>query len=106
MDDFLARALLGGVGVALAAGPLGAFIVWRRMAYFGDTLAHSGLLGIVLGTVLGNVASNMLGYAVRADVKAILYAVLFSTAIGVFFGYYPANKAVRISALEAIKASE
>ena len=37
MDDFLARALLGGVGVALAAGPLGAFIVWRRMAYFGDT---------------------------------------------------------------------
>lgn len=53
MDDFLLRALLGGLGVALAAGPLGAFIVWRRMAYFGDTLAHSGLLGVMLGTVLG-----------------------------------------------------
>ncbi len=53
MDDFLARALLGGVGVALTAGPLGAFIVWRRMAYFGDTLAHSGLLGVVLGALLG-----------------------------------------------------
>lgn len=52
MDDFLARALLGGLGVALAAGPLGAFIVWRRMAYFGDTLAHSGLLGVALGTAL------------------------------------------------------
>ncbi len=52
MDDFLARALLGGLGVALAAGPLGAFIVWRRMAYFGDTLAHSGLLGVALGAVL------------------------------------------------------
>ncbi len=52
MDDFLPRALLGGLGVALAAGPLGAFIVWRRMAYFGDTLAHSGLLGVVLGIVL------------------------------------------------------
>ncbi|MFZ1324618.1 MAG: metal ABC transporter permease [Candidatus Contendobacter sp.] len=53
MDDFLARALLGGIGVALTAGPLGAFIVWRRMAYFGDTLAHSGLLGVVLGALLG-----------------------------------------------------
>lgn len=52
MDDFLIRALLGGLGVALAAGPLGAFIVWRRMAYFGDTLAHSGLLGVALGVVL------------------------------------------------------
>ncbi len=52
MDEFLQRALLGGFGVALAAGPLGAFIVWRRMAYFGDTLAHSGLLGVVLGTML------------------------------------------------------
>ena len=49
MDDFLIHALLGGLGVALAAGPLGAFIVWRRMAYFGDTLAHSGLLGVALG---------------------------------------------------------
>jgi zinc transport system permease protein len=52
MDDFLVRALLGGFGVALAAGPLGTFVVWRRMAYFGDTLAHSGLLGVVLGLVL------------------------------------------------------
>ena len=52
MDDFLMRALLGGLGVALAAGPLGAFIVWRRMAYFGDTLAHSGLLGVMLGIIL------------------------------------------------------
>ncbi len=49
MADFLVYALLGGVGVALVAGPLGAFIVWRRMAYFGDTLAHSALLGIALG---------------------------------------------------------
>ena len=52
MDDFLLRALLGGLGVALAAGPLGTFIVWRRMAYFGDTLAHSGLLGVALGAML------------------------------------------------------
>ncbi|MFQ5985086.1 MAG: metal ABC transporter permease [Alphaproteobacteria bacterium] len=53
MDDFLVRALLGGAGVALAAGPLGTFIVWRRMAYFGDCLAHAALLGVALGLVLG-----------------------------------------------------
>lgn len=53
MDDFLWRALLGGIGVALAAGPLGTFVVWRRMAYFGDTLAHSGLLGVALGAMVG-----------------------------------------------------
>ncbi|MGB0465896.1 MAG: zinc ABC transporter permease subunit ZnuB [Pontibacterium sp.] len=49
MAEFLIRALLGGLGVAAIAGPLGAFVVWRRMAYFGDTLAHSALLGIALG---------------------------------------------------------
>ena len=48
LDDFFVRALLGGVGVALVAGPLGCFIVWRRMAYFGDTMAHAALLGVAL----------------------------------------------------------
>ena len=51
-DEFFWRALLGGLGVALIAGPLGCFVVWRRMAYFGDTLAHSALLGVALGTLL------------------------------------------------------
>lgn len=49
LDDFFWRALLGGLGIALMAGPLGCFVVWRRMAYFGDTLAHSALLGVALG---------------------------------------------------------
>ena len=52
MDDFLLRALLGGVGVAVVAGPLGAFVVWRRMAYFGAAMAHSALLGVALGLLL------------------------------------------------------
>lgn len=52
MDDFLIRALLAGLGVALAAGPLGCFVVWRRMAYFGDALAHSALLGVALAAAL------------------------------------------------------
>ncbi|MDD3518096.1 MAG: zinc ABC transporter permease subunit ZnuB [Chromatiales bacterium] len=53
MDDFLLRALAGGIAVALVAGPLGSFVVWRRMAYFGDTLAHSALMGVALGFLLG-----------------------------------------------------
>lgn len=52
MPDFLLYALLAGLGVALVAGPLGAFAVWRRMAYFGDTLAHSALLGVTFGLLL------------------------------------------------------
>ncbi|BCR04225.1 membrane protein [Desulfuromonas versatilis] len=52
LDDFLWRALCGGVGVAIVAGPFGSFVVWRRLAYFGDTLAHSALLGVALGFLL------------------------------------------------------
>lgn len=52
-DDFFVRALVGGVGVALVAGPLGCFVVWRRMAYFGDSVAHGALLGVALGIALG-----------------------------------------------------
>ena len=52
MDDFILRALLAGLAVALVTGPLGTFVVWRRMAYFGDTLAHSALLGVSLGVLL------------------------------------------------------
>ena len=51
-DDFFTRALLAGIGVALVAGPLGCFIIWRRMAYFGDTLSHSALLGVALALLL------------------------------------------------------
>ncbi|TCT12547.1 zinc transport system permease protein [Tepidamorphus gemmatus] len=53
LDDFFLRAMLAGIGVALVACPLGCFIVWRRMAYFGDTTAHAALLGVALGIALG-----------------------------------------------------
>ncbi len=48
MPDFLYYALLTGLAVAIIAGPLGTFVVWQRLAYFGDTLAHSALLGVAL----------------------------------------------------------
>lgn len=48
LDDFMTRATLAGIGVAIAAAPLGCFIVWRRMAYFGDATAHAAILGVAL----------------------------------------------------------
>lgn len=48
LDDFFIRAMLAGIGLALTTGPLGCFVIWRRMAYFGDTMAHSALLGVAL----------------------------------------------------------
>ena len=52
LDDFLIRAGLAGIGVALAAAPLGCFVVWRRMAYFGDATAHAAILGVALSLAL------------------------------------------------------
>ena len=48
LDDFFIRALIAGIGIALVTGPLGCFVVWRRLSYFGDTLAHSALLGVTM----------------------------------------------------------
>lgn len=48
LDDFLVRAGLAAVGLSLATGPLGSFVVWRRMAYFGDATAHAAVLGVAL----------------------------------------------------------
>jgi len=47
-DDFILRAALTGLGLTLATGPLGSFVVWRRMAYFGDATAHAAILGVAL----------------------------------------------------------
>ena len=47
-DDFFIRALVAGLGVAIVTGPLGCFVIWRRLSYFGDTLSHSALLGVTL----------------------------------------------------------
>ena len=48
-DDFFIRALIAGIGIALVTGPIGCFIIWRRLSFFGDTLSHSALLGVTIG---------------------------------------------------------
>ena len=51
-DDFIVRAFAAGIGLAFITGPLGCFIVWRRLSYFGDTIAHTALLGVVIAYAL------------------------------------------------------
>ncbi|MEQ1889493.1 MAG: metal ABC transporter permease [Alphaproteobacteria bacterium] len=72
ITDFFTRALIAGIGVALVAGPAGCFIVWRRMAYFGDTMAHSALLGVALGLLLG--VDPILGVLAVSIVLALILA--------------------------------
>ncbi|MEQ8639791.1 MAG: metal ABC transporter permease [Alphaproteobacteria bacterium] len=71
LDDFVVRALLAGIGVAIVAGPVGCFIVWRRMAYFGDTISHAALLGIAIALLIE--ANLVLGvFAVAVAVSLAL----------------------------------
>ncbi|GAB1269498.1 zinc ABC transporter permease subunit ZnuB [Aurantivibrio infirmus] len=79
MPDFLLTALLAGIGVAIVAGPLGSFVVWRRMAYLGDTLAHSALLGVALGLVL-SINLNIAVVIICASL-ALVFVVLQNTHV-------------------------
>ncbi len=69
-EPFFQRAVLAGLAVALIAGPIGCFIVWRRMAYFGETLAHAGLLGAGLGLLFN------ISIAIGAIVVAVLLSLM------------------------------
>ena len=73
LDDFFSRALIAGVGVALVAGPLGCYIVWRRLAYFGDTLSHAALLGVALALLFQvNITLSVFLVSVFASLALVL----------------------------------
>jgi len=76
LDDFMVRATLAGVGVAFAAAPLGCFVVWRRMAYFGDATAHASILGVALSLALS------ISVFTGAAVVALLMALTVNTLTG------------------------
>ncbi|SSC67450.1 zinc ABC transporter permease subunit ZnuB [Ciceribacter selenitireducens] len=73
-DDFFLRAILAGIGLAITTGPLGCFVIWRRMAYFGDTMAHSALLGVALSLLLS--LNLMVSVFVVAAMVSLLLLVL------------------------------
>lgn len=74
LSDFLVRAGLAGAGLAIAAGPLGCFVIWRRMAYFGDATAHAAILGVALALAFG--ISTVLGTLAVALAMALTVSSL------------------------------
>lgn len=107
LDDFLMRALLAGLAVALATGPLGCFVVWRRMAYFGDATAHAAILGVALA--LGFQISIFAGTMVVALMMAMTVSVLagrgwaMDTTLGVLAHSALAFGLVAVSFLPAVR---
>jgi zinc transport system permease protein len=75
VEPFLLRALFAGLGLALVAAPLGCFVVWRRMAYFGEAVAQAGLTGIALGLALSlNLTASTLCVTLAASGLLVLLA--------------------------------
>ncbi|MGH1576207.1 metal ABC transporter permease [Planktotalea sp.] len=107
LDDFMVRASLAGVGVAIAAAPLGCFVVWRRMAYFGDATAHAAILGVALSLSLS--MSIFLGTMLVALLMALTVTVLsgrgyaMDTLLGVMAHSALAFGLVAVSFLSGIR---
>ncbi len=76
LDDFFMRAVLAGLGLALVAGPLGSFVVWRRMAYFGDSTAHAAILGVAVALAFD--ISIYVGTLTVAGLMAVVVSALVS----------------------------
>ncbi|SMN01082.1 Zinc ABC transporter, inner membrane permease protein ZnuB [uncultured Candidatus Thioglobus sp.] len=74
MDDFIVRALLAAIGIAVIAGSLGCFVIWKRMSYFSESISHSALLGVALGLASG--VGMHIGLLVVGVVFAVLIVVL------------------------------
>ena len=73
INDFFIRALIAGIGISIITAPLGCFVIWRLLSYFGDTLSHSALLGVGIGIFLG------LNFTI-----SVLFCVLFFLYYRVF----------------------
>lgn len=72
-DDFILQALVAGIGIALMAAPLGCFVAWQRLAYFGDTIAHAALLGVVLALMFHMEHAMGIGLVALAVSTAVYY---------------------------------
>ena len=80
LDDFFLRALLAGIGVAIVVGPLGCFVIWRRLSYFGDTLSHAALLGVALA-LLFELNFTMMVFIVSVTLSLLLIYLKSKTSL-------------------------
>lgn len=91
------------IGTRKALGATNASI---RLQFITESIVIcilGGIIGIILGMGLSSVAVNIMGYEAQPSIGGIVFAVLFSIFIGVFFGYYPANKAAKLNPIEALR---
>ena len=91
------------IGLRKALGATTSDIMWQFLVESGILTFCGGVLGIILGTLLARVFSYYIGFAPVVDFRTIVIAVLFSTAIGLFFGLYPARKAAQLSPIDALR---
>ena len=107
LDDLFLRAALAGLGVALAATPLGCFVVWRRMAYFGDATAHAAILGVAIAlgfelSIFTGVLTVAIGMALAIWVVSDR-GVASDTALGVMSHSALAFGLVAVSMLDGVR---
>jgi len=107
LDDFMTRATLAGIGVALTSAPLGCFVVWRRMAYFGEATAHAAMLGVAISLALqvsifgGALLVALIMSAVVTQLSGRNYAT--DTLLGVFAHSALAVGLVIVSLLSGVR---
>jgi zinc transport system permease protein len=88
MDDFMLRALVMGLAFSVLSGPLGSIMIWRRLSFFGDAIAHSALLGLALATFFNLPMGVML--------------VLFCGGLGIVLGMIPFKSRISLDSILAI----
>ena len=107
LDDFIVRAFLAGLGLALVSAPLGCFVVWRRMAYFGDATAHAAMLGVALSLAIET--DVFFGALIFAIIMAWLITQLsgqnyaMDTLLGVFSHSFLAVGLVIVSFISGVR---
>ena len=91
------------IGIRKALGARTGSILLQFLAESGIITLLGGLIGIVVGSGLAILACSLLGFTAHVSVVTVLIAVIFSSAVGIFFGIYPAKKAARLSPIEALR---
>ncbi len=91
------------IGIRKALGARTGSILLQFLAEAGIITMLGGMIGIVFGILAGNLVCSIVGVTARTQVSTIIGATLFSSAVGIFFGIYPARKAARLSPIEALR---
>lgn len=91
------------IGIRKSLGARTGSILMQFLAEAGIITLMGGLIGILLGVLMANVICSVLGFSAAIEAGVVIGATIFSSAVGIFFGIYPARKAARLSPIEALR---